>query len=128
MKSMPIFTGLTQLEMTTNPECCPLCPTHTPTLTPLLHPLLPHALLPFSYHTHIRASPFILPPLSLPLQYLPPLTVLLDLKVSKRHRFADEGLADRRRKRAGRERDETATGSGSGHHLSKTQCPVQNTE
>lgn len=50
---MPIFTGLTQLETTTNPEYCPLYP-HP---HPFIHPRPHYALSPFSYQTHIPASP-----------------------------------------------------------------------
>lgn len=56
MKSMPIFTGLTQLETTTNPEVLPSLS------TPLLHPHLPHALLSLSHiiptsPPHLRPTP-----------------------------------------------------------------------
>lgn len=59
MKSMPIFTGLTQLETTTNPECCPLCPPLYSTLTcPKFS--YPSHIIPPSLHQP-RPTPSLLP-------------------------------------------------------------------
>lgn len=68
---MPIFTGLTQLETTTNPEWCPLYPTQTPTPTPLPLPS-PSPLTLSLLHPHpaLGLTPFPAPAsLNLPAQF-----------------------------------------------------------
>lgn len=124
MKSMPIFTGLTQVEMTTNPEWCPLYPTQNPNPHPSTPPSpapCPLTLLISYPHPSpcFLSRSFANTRLPKPLCWIATLLLLTP----------DEGLAGGYRKQASkcRERDKTVAGSSSGHHLSKTQRPVQNT-
>lgn len=113
---MPIFTGLTQLEMTTNPEVLPSLS------TPLLHPHLPHALLSLSHIIptslpHLRPTPQS-PPLLKSLCWISGFPHASALQIKS---------LPGRRKQAGRERR-----GGYWFNLwspfMKTQSPVQNTE
>lgn len=115
MKSMPIFTGLTQLETTTNPEVLPSLS------TPLLHPHLPHALLSLSHI--IPTSPPHLPRPSL----LPSSNFSAGFKGFPHVSALQIKSLPGRRKEAGRKRR-----GGYWFNLwspfMKTQSPVQNTE